>query len=197
MNAASAAQASLLALLSVWQLPYALRDRIAELVRPLSVEFHQDLLMLLKQLPAAGLERFVELWSRVDGSMRSAFVAFIVTGDDPDGRFLRYLDGNKDCQEAVDLAFAAHIDSLNGLGKSLSRAGQAVTETRAASLLSEAQRALSEAEKADAALENAEEVLENIGPGAELGPVLHNVQAARSAVEGTKRGLRVLARIGD
>jgi len=182
-----------LSLLDSLEVPSALRDRIAELVRPVSVEFHKDLRALLQQFSADDLERFAELWSKVDAQMRSAFVAFVVTGDDPDGRFLRYLDGNKDCQEAVDLAFAAHIDSLRDLGKSLSEAGQAVSESRSREIVS----ILSEAEKAEEALESAEEVLESIGGESDLGPVLHNVQTVLSAVSGTKRGLRVLAGIDD
>jgi len=171
-----------------------LRDRIAELVRQVSVEFHDDLFVLLRQFRAADLERFADLWSEVDPQMRSAFVAFVVTGDDPDGRFLRYLDGNEDCQEAVDLAFAAHIDSLRDLGKSLSEAGEAVSENRTRRKIASI---LSEAEKAGEALESVEEALESIGGEPDLGPVLQNVQAALSAVGGTKRGLRVLAGIDD
>lgn len=167
----------------------ALRDRLADLVQPVGVEFHRDLRMLLGQFHAADLERFAELWSKVDAPMRAPFVAFVVTGDDPDGRFLRYLDENKECQEAVDLAFAAHIDSLQDLGQSLSEAGQAVSESKTREIVS----ILSEAEKAEDALESAEDALESIKGEPTLEPVLHDVQAALSAVDGTKRGLRALA----
>jgi hypothetical protein len=174
-------------LLESLKVPGPLRDRIAELLRSLSVEFHNDLFALLRQFRAADLERFAALWSKVDPQMRSAFVAFVVMGDDPDGRFLRYLDEHEDCQEAVDLAFAAHIDSLQDLGKSLSRAGQAVSENKAKEIAT----LLQETEKADEALETLESITSEATQ-----PVRDKVQAARSAVNETKRGLRrVLAGI--
>jgi hypothetical protein len=108
----------------------ALQVQIAKLVEPIGVEFHRDLALLLRQFSEADLERFVSHWSRIDPGMRSAFVAFVVTGDDPDGRFLKYLDENRECQQAVDLAFAAHIDTLHDLGKSLTGAGQVVEESK-------------------------------------------------------------------
>lgn len=184
---------SLDALLGTLAISPTLRDRIAKLALPVGVEFHNDLLVLLRQFTPKDLERFTELWSRVHAQMRSAFVAFVVTGDDPDGRFLQYLDEKEDCQEAVDLAFAAHIDSLQDLGKSLSEAGQAVSDTRNREIAS----MLSETEKAEEALESAEQALECIRGEPDLDPVLHNVQAALSAVGGTKRGLRALAGIDD
>lgn len=184
---------SLRTLLDSLDIPRVARDHIEQLAQPVSVEFHRDLFLLLRQFRAADLERFAYLWSRVDASMRSAFVAFVVTGDDPDGRFLSYLDESQECQEAVDLAFAAHIDSLHDLGKSLSEAGEAVSLSKVREIAS----LLSETERAEDALESAEDALESIKGEPYLEPVLHDVQAALSAVGGTKRGLRVLAGIED
>jgi hypothetical protein len=167
-----------------------LLSQIAKLVEPIGVEFHRDLALLLRQFSEADLERFVSHWSRIDPGMRSAFVAFVVTGDDPDGRFLKYLDENRECQQAVDLAFAAHIDTLHDLGKSLTGAGQVVEESKNKELVS----LLSEAERAEIALANAEGALENMKG---VAPVLQNVQEALSAVGDTKRGLRALAGMED
>jgi hypothetical protein len=166
-----------------------LRERVIKLIQPLGVEFHRDLGELMSSFGETELERFTELWLNVVPEMRTAFVAFVVTGDDPDGAFLRYLDENRECQEAVDLAFAAHIDGLQNLGKSLAEADQAISQNKAR----EISLLISGVEKAEVALEDAEDELETLGDQPAFAPVLRNVQAALHALEGTTCGLRALA----
>ena len=169
-------------------IPDELQNQVAGLVQRVGVEFHRDLSELLSSFRPPELKRFVDLWLKVDPTMRSAFVAFVVTGDDPDGAFLRYLDENRECQEAVDLAFAAHIDGLQDLGKSLADADRAISQNK----VREIAMLISETEKAGEALEDAEDELETLINQPAIGSALRNVQAALSAVQGTRRGLRAL-----
>jgi hypothetical protein len=132
------------------KIPATLIEQIGNLSKDVSIEFHSDLYQLLGQFQLDDLQRFVTLWSNVDASMRSAFIAFVVMGDDPDGAFLKYLDSNGECQEAVDLAFAAHVGSLRDLGRSLSEAEQIVSATNSeeiAVICSSAEKALDEMER--------------------------------------------------
>jgi hypothetical protein len=94
------------------------------LLGELSQEFHKELLDLLSWFSTEELKRFVELWTCVEPRMRVAFIAFVTAGGVPDGDFLAYLNREVDCQEAVDLAFVAHIRSLNDFSQALSRAGE-------------------------------------------------------------------------
>jgi hypothetical protein len=117
-----------------------LRTRVAEIAQSVDVELQRDLCMLFRRIGVVGLERFAELWSKVDVSMRPALMAFVITGEDPDGGGLRYLDENREFQEAVDLAFAAHVKSLRDLGKSISELGEVTSSAsggEAASALTE------------------------------------------------------------
>jgi hypothetical protein len=171
----------------------ALKEQIGKLAQEVSREFHNDLFQLLRQFRPDDLQMFADLWSSITTRMQSAFVAFIIMGDDPDGEFLKYLDTNAKCQEAVDMAFAAHIDSLRDLGKSLSEAEQAVSMTKSEQSMAQSEEIatiLSSAEKAEEALEIVEKA---IGGEDANSPVHDQLQAARSALEDTTRGLRGLA----
>lgn len=191
----------LIALLNALKIPDALHARIGSLLAPIGIEFHKDMCLLLGRFSPERLDRFVELWSNVGARMQSPFVAFIVTGDDPEGAFLKYLDENKDCQEAVDLAFAAHVDSLHDLGKSLAVAERVLADRQPAEHKASdfATSLLSETKRAKVALESAQVSLESIAASepanTSLEPVLHNVQAALTAVDETEKGLEVLVGI--
>jgi hypothetical protein len=62
------------------------------------------------------LESLVQL---VKPEWREAFMRFIETGE-ADEDFLRHLDTDPDTQRAVDSAFTAHANALEGLAKVLS-----------------------------------------------------------------------------
>lgn len=172
----------------------ALRARITELVAPVNVEFHEALFGLLQRFPADDLNRFAELWSRVDAGMRSALVAFVVSGDDPDGRFLAYLDESEDCQEAVDLAFRAHVESLHDLGRSVARAEDALQRKRKEDR-DAVTSVLCEADRAEDALESLEESLESMARmenATAIQPLIEGVQQAMTALGSTRTRLRTL-----
>lgn len=164
-----------------------LRERITALVEPVGVEFHRDLGELMSSFGEADLSRFTELWLEVTPEMRTPFVAFVVTGDDPDGAFLRYLDEHKQCQEAIDLAFTAHIDGLQNLGKSLAEADKAISQNKER----EIELLIAKVEEAEDALEDAEDELETLNE--QPTSILGKVKVALDAIEGTNRGLRALA----
>lgn len=175
----------------------ALRTRIAQLVDSVSVEFHESLFGLLQRFSTHDLERFTELWEKVDERIRSAFVAFVVSGDDPDGRFLAYLDESEDCQEAVDLAFRAHVESLHDLGRSVARAEETL-QRRKEEERDAVTSLLCEADRAEDALECLEESLESMASTGTaenttaLKPILDSVHQAMAALGGTRTGLKTL-----
>jgi len=172
----------------------ALRTKITGLIDPVSVEFHESLFGLLQRFPADDLARFTDLWSRVDTGMRSAFVAFVVSGDDPDGRFLAYLDESEDCQEAVDLAFRVHVESLHDLGRSVARAEETLHRKRKEER-DTVSSVLCEADRAENALESLEESLESMASAENttaLQPLIEGVQQAMTALGSTRTGLRML-----
>ncbi len=70
---------------------------------------------MLREVSCVKLEELVD---RVAPEWRSAFVRFIETGD-ADETFLDYLDRDKEMQEAVELAFTAQSQALEGLAHAL------------------------------------------------------------------------------
>jgi hypothetical protein len=165
---------------------------LCELLNSIGVEFHRDLLELLQQFSAEDLERFVHLWIKVPSELRTAFAAFIVTGEDPNGRFLAFLDENRDCQEAVDLAFSAHMKSLHDFGQALAQAEAAVCSMSespsSAAKKSDLAILLRETERAEAALESVEKRAAKLS----LKPVFEGVHGALQLVEGASASLRAL-----
>ena len=146
------------------------------------------------------LARFVEIWSGIDRDRQTAFVAFIVAGEDPEGRFLAYLDEDKSCQEAVDMAFRAHVESLHDLGRSVARADGALklqNQERAQEQGSLASILL-ETERLEYSLEDVGERLESIArqesKGGRLAPLLDGFRRALLAISDTKTGLEDLAK---
>lgn len=173
----------------------ALRTKLTKLVDPVNVEFHEALLGLLQRFSADDLSRFANLWSTVHANMRSAFVAFVVSGDDPDGRFLAYLDESEDCQEAIDLAFRVHVENLHDLGRSVARAEEALQKKRQEGKVSVVS-VLSEADRAEDALESLEERLESMANEENttaFQPLIQGVKQAMTALDGTRTGLKTFA----
>ena len=59
-----------------------------------------------------------ELLKMIDGNWHGEFVRFVQEGEASDD-FLAYLDANRDCQKAVDMAFEAQARGLEDLGQAL------------------------------------------------------------------------------
>lgn len=59
-----------------------------------------------------------DLVNRLDPQWRSAFVKFVETGD-ADQAFLKYLDEDKGCQKAVELAFTAQAAAFEDFARAL------------------------------------------------------------------------------
>ncbi len=173
----------------------SLRTALTKLIDPVSVEFHESLLDLLQRLSESELEKFAERWSEVPDGMRTAFVAFVVSGDDPDGRFLAYLDESEGCQEAIDLAFRVHVENLHSLGRSVAKAEKAL-QGKVPSISGPVVSALSEADRAENVLELLEQKLEGMVSAENstvFRPLIDGVQQAMTALRGTRLGLRTMA----
>jgi len=130
------------------------RSTVNSLMAPLPIEFHGELVTLLELFEAQELDRFVEIWEGIPGPMRTPFIAFIVSGDDPSGRFLRHLDQSAECREAVDLAFTANMRCLSDFDRSLDQAKAVLSKSVGREV--ELESALHKAEEAEALLENLE-----------------------------------------
>lgn len=168
-----------------------LRESLQELLAPVSVEFYGDLFELLEAFTPTDLERFTGLWRRLPVPLRSAFVAFIVTGEsDPDGEFLKYLDDNEFCQQAVDLAFAAHLKGIHDVGRALEKADEAIAdETAEGRADCDLMALLHKTEEAEATLESVEREAATV---AVAEPIVENMQAARDLVDRAATRLRAL-----
>jgi hypothetical protein len=109
----------------------ALAPELHEFIREVPGEFRKELLDLLNWFTSEELRRFVDLCALLEHRKRIAFVAFVTAGGVPDGEFLAYLNRDKACQEAVDLAFVAHIRSLGDFSQALSKAAEVEGESSA------------------------------------------------------------------
>ena len=182
----------------IWVEDELLRTRVLELIDSTKqMSSHEDFCELLRRFPTSDLERFVELWPKVDPSMLSALVRFVVAGDDPNGEFLEHLDKSKECQEAVDLAFRAHIESLHDLGRSVAKAEETLKKRKEGNQ-DHVSSLLTEADKAEDALESMEEELEGMvkvesSNETTLTPILNSVHKALSALGMTKESLQTLS----
>lgn len=169
-------------------LPLNLREDISERFEAISIEFHDALLKTLQRFSDEDCKEFSQLWSKVPDEMNLSFIAFIISGDDPDGKFLAHLDKDENCQKAVDLAFRTQIDSLHNFGRSVEKAEVAMQKNRL----------IREADKAEDALEYLEERLESMSKDgvttATAMPVLKNIREAITALGGSKQGIKELAR---
>ena len=173
----------------------ALRTKLANLVDLVNIEFHESLLGLLRRFSGADLGRFADLWSEVPTDMRTAFVAFVVSGDDPDGRFLAYLDESESCQEAIDLAFRVHVEDLHDLGRSVAKAEKVLQKKRHEQTVPVVS-VLAEANRAEDVLESLEERLEtmaSIENSTGFQPLIAGVKRAMAALHSTKSGLEAMA----
>ena len=158
---------------------------ISTLFQATPVEFHDALLLTLERFSGEDRNEFSQLWAKVPEEMNLPFIAFIVSGDDPNGKFLAHLDKDENCQKAVDLAFRAQIDSLHSFGRSMEKAEAAVKKNRL----------MQEADKAEDALEYLEERLESMSKEGTVtvNPILASVRQAIAALGGSKSGLKELA----
>jgi hypothetical protein len=102
----------------------ALASEILAFVHEVPGEFRKEFLDLLNWFTAQELRGFVRLCASVELRRRVAFVAFVTAGGVPDDDFLAYLNRNQACQEAVDLAFVAHVRSLNDFSQALAKAAE-------------------------------------------------------------------------
>jgi len=105
-------------------------SKLEALLHEVGVEFHKDLIDLLNWFSSEEKQRFVDQWARVESRMRTAFIAFILGDGEPNEDFLVYLNREVGCQEAVDLAFAAHIRSLNDFSRALMKAEELWDESQ-------------------------------------------------------------------
>lgn len=95
-----------------------------------SAEFHDDMFRLLDSVTEEN--DLTTLFGTINGlppQERTQLIAMITTGDATAG-FMKNLDTNPQLQQAVDIAFAAHVDQFDDLGEALKNAQECIDEEK-------------------------------------------------------------------
>lgn len=171
-----------------------LRLQVQTLIHAENLKYHKPLVDIISRLKPEKLEQFVQTWSNLDPGMRTQFVAFITEGDDSNPGFLAYLNQNQECQQAVDLAFAANMERLQEFGRALFRAEERLTGRAPTNPLGSL---LCDASQVEKTLGGMEQTLEDLAREPKTSPlilpILGQVRSALAAVVGTKTGLAGIA----